>query len=71
MLTLDLPPTTEQYILQTAKTKGITAEQLITDLIKHTQTDSLAYYTGIVPLSTSTHTVTNDFINQLRDEYHV
>lgn len=78
MITLDLPPQYETQLIQSAQQQGVSVQEYILAKLalpmdkKLTDKNAkLAELTGIVPLTTGKHTVTNEQINELRELYHV
>lgn len=73
MITLDLPPQYETQLIQSAKQQGLSVQDYILKklALSNDKNARLAELTGIVPLTTGKHTVTNEQVNELREFYHV
>lgn len=76
MITLDLPPQHEMQIIQSAKQQGVSVQDYILAKLalpsdKADKNARLAELTGIVPLTTGKHAVTNEQVNELREFYQI
>lgn len=73
MIMLDLPPQHETQLIQTAKRQGLSVQDYIVAklALPMDKNARLAELTGIVPLTTGKHAVTNEQVNELREIYHV
>lgn len=76
MITLDLPSQHEMQIIQSAKQQGVSVQDYILAKLalpsdKVNKNARLAELTGIEPLTTGKHTVTNEQVNELRELYYI
>ncbi|OPH38882.1 hypothetical protein [Moraxella equi] len=78
MITLDLPPQVETQLVQIAKQQNMSASDYLVSMAEKLvaeqqgkDLDEMYEFLGLSPFTTGTHTITDKYINELREEHGI
>lgn len=78
MIPLDLPPQIETQIIEIAKQQNMSASDYLISIAEkivaqqqEKSLDEMYEFLGLSPFTTGIHTITNDHVNELREQYGI